>query len=251
MPSLRIIACLDVRDGVVVKGVKFKDHRLIGDPIDLARRYCEEGIDELVFYDIAASTRGESFSPELVRQIARTINIPFCVAGGIKCVTDARNAIQAGADKISINSMALLRPELITEIAQDLGSQAVIVGVDVKEGQVYRLTGSQKTSQTTNREVLDWCLEAQQRGAGEIVLNCMDSDGTQAGTNIELLKKIQERLSIPLVASGGIGSVDHFDKAFRDGKVSAVLAASIFHDRVIEISDLKNQLAHRGLEIRK
>lgn len=250
MPSLRIIACLDVLEGKVVKGVKFKDHRVIGDPVELALRYSNEGIDELVFYDIGASVKGSMFDPELVKKIARSINIPFCVAGGISTLEQARLAIRSGADKISLNSAALMNPKLIDEIARDLGTQAVVVGVDVRDNQVFRLTGSEKSTYSTNRNVFHWCKEIQERGCGEIVLNCMDYDGTKSGTNIDILKNLANNLSVPIIASGGIGSIAHFLDAFNNTKVSGVLAASVFHDRLINIQDLKSELRDDGLEIR-
>ncbi len=250
MATVRIIACLDVLDGQVVKGVKFKNHRPIGDPVSLAQRYALEGVDELVFYDIGASPRGRMFDPTLVENIARAVDIPFCVAGGIRSVEDARRAIASGADKISVNSAAIARPGLISEISRELGAQAVVVGVDCLGSKVYRLTGSEATTQATGLDVFDWCREAQERGCGEIVLNCMAADGTKAGAEVCLLSELRAKLIVPVVASGGLGTMEHFERVFKSSGVSAALAASVFHDQEIKVSALKNFLHTSGIEVR-
>lgn len=251
MAAVRIIACLDILDGKVVKGIKFGEHRLIGDPIELARKYSEEGIDELVFYDIGASPAKKSFYPHMIEKIARTINIPFTVAGGISSVDQAKSAIAAGADKISINSAAIQRPELISEIAQVLGSQAVVVGIDCRGKNIFRLTGSKETTEKTTLDVFDWSARVQSLGAGEIVMNCMDSDGTNAGGNISLMKSLRQHLSIPLVASGGLGTPEQFKKMLQQTEVSGALGASIFHFNQFSISEIKDCLRFSGLEVRK
>lgn len=250
MATVRIIACLDVYEGKVVKGVRFGNHKIVGDPLELAQRYSEAGIDELVFYDIGASPQKRMFDPILIERIATSISIPFTVAGGIQSVTDATRAISAGADKISINSAAVKRPELISEIAQVLGSQAVVVGVDCREEKVFRLTGKQETSEETPLTVFDWCRQVQKLGAGEIVLNCMDSDGTKGGGNISLMKSLRSLVSIPLVASGGLGSPLQFKEMISQTGVSGALGASIFHFNDYSVNDIKYCLLNSGIEVR-
>ncbi|MFH1725433.1 MAG: imidazole glycerol phosphate synthase subunit HisF [Elusimicrobiota bacterium] len=254
MLTKRIIPCLDVRDGVVVKGVRFKDHRVVGDILELARHYREAGADELVFYDITASSEGRTVSQDWVRETARLLDIPFCVAGGIRTREDARRTLNVGADKISINSPALERPELITEIAEDFGSQCVVVGVDSKrEGGDYfvrQYTGSEKTIRSAGRRTLDWVVEAEERGAGEIVLNCMDMDGVGKGYDIEQLQAVRERIGIPLIASGGAGEARHFADVFKRTGVDGALAAGVFHRGELAIADLKRVLKEAEVEVR-
>lgn len=250
MAAVRVIACLDIFDGKVVKGVKFGQHKEVGDPLELARKYSEEGIDELVFYDIGASPKNKLFDRKLIEKIAKAINIPFCVAGGIRSVDDALIAISSGADKISINSSAVQRPELISEISRVLGSQAVVVGIDVKNEQIFRLTGMDSTSQKTDLDLLSWCEKVEALGCGEIVLNCMESDGTNSGANIELLRKVQSRVSVPLIASGGLGSPLHFKEVITEAKVSGALGASIFHYGHYSVKQIKNYLCQEGIEVR-
>jgi len=255
MLSKRIIPCLDVRDGQVVKGVNFRDHVIMGGIEALALRYRDEGADELVFYDITASPEGRSVDRRWVERVARLIDIPFCVAGGIRSVEDARAILHAGADKISVNSPALERPDLIAELADAFGVQCVVVGVDSLrdadgEWRVRQYSGDPERTRALARRTLDWVAEAQARGAGEIVLNCMGTDGVRAGYDIEQLSAVREVCRVPLVASGGAGTPAHFAEVFRDADVDAALAASVFHAGTIAIPTLKRWLAGQGVEIR-
>ncbi len=255
MLSRRIVPCLDVRDGRVVKGVRFRDHVDMGDIVELALRYRDEGADELVFYDITASPEGRSVDREWVERVARVIDIPFCVAGGIRSIDDARAVLLAGADKVSINTPALDRPELIGEIAGVFGVQCVVVGIDSlrdDDGQwrVRQYTGDPSRTRALARRTLDWVVEAQERGAGEIVLNCMGSDGVRSGYDIEQLSAVRERCHVPLVASGGAGAIAHFVDVFRQADVDAALAASVFHSGAVGIAELKRELKAQGIEVR-
>jgi len=250
----RVIPCLDVRDGQVVKGIRFRDHRVMGDIIELASRYRDEGADELVFYDITASPEGRSVDVEWVRRVSETIDIPFCVAGGIRSVGDADRMLNQGADKVSVNTPALERPGLINELVRAFGSQCVVVGVDSIEDEgeftVRSHTGTPDRMRSPGRKTLDWLIEAAERGAGEIVLNCMSADGTRAGYDIRQLSAARAILPIPLVASGGAGSIDHFIEVFRRADVDAALAATVFHSGQIPIPALKQSLAAAGIEVR-
>jgi imidazole glycerol-phosphate synthase subunit HisF len=255
MLSRRIVPCLDVRDGRVVKGVKFRDHVDMGDIVELALRYRDEGADELVFYDITASPEGRSVDRQWVERVARVIDIPFCVAGGIRSVDDARAVLHAGADKVSINTPALDRPELIGEIAEVFGVQCVVVGIDSlrdEDGQwrVRQYTGDPSRTRALARRTLDWVVEAQERGAGEIVLNCMGSDGVREGYDLEQLQALRERCMVPLVASGGAGTAAHFVQVFAEADVDAALAASVFHSGAVRIPELKRHLRAQGIEVR-
>jgi len=255
MLSRRIIPCLDVRDGKVVKGVRFRDHVVMGEIVDLALRYRDEGADELVFYDITASPEGRSVDRGWVERVASVIDIPFCVAGGIRSVDDARAVLHAGADKISVNSPALERPDLIDELAAAFGVQCVVVGVDSLrdadgEWRVRQYTGDPSRTQALPRRTLDWVVEAQQRGAGEIVLNCMGSDGVRQGYDLEQMMVVRSVCSVPLIASGGAGAPEHFRDAFRDADVDGALAASVFHSGAIAIPTLKQSLAAWGVAVR-
>ena len=255
MLSRRIVPCLDVRDGRVVKGVRFRDHVDMGDIVELAMRYRDAGADELVFYDIAASPQGRSVDRDWVARVGRVIDIPFCVAGGIRSVEDARAVLRAGADKVSINTPALERPALIAELADAFGVQCVVVGIDsVREAdgqwRVRTHTGSPEAMRAPGRRTLDWAVEAQRLGAGEIVLNCMGSDGVRDGYDIEQLRALRAVCAVPLVASGGAGTMAHFAEAFRDADVDAALAASVFHSGAIEIPELKRFLRGQGIEVR-
>ena len=240
MLAKRIIPCLDVRDGQVVKGVQFRDHETIGDILPLAARYAAEGADELVFYDITASTQRRSVDKHWVRRVSETLNIPFCVA-----------------DKISVNSPALARPELINELAERFGVQAVVVGIDSwhdaesGEYRVYQYTGDAAHSRSSGRLLLDWVTEVQQRGAGEIVLNMMNRDGVRQGYDLDQLKYVRAACRVPLIASGGAGAKEHFRDAFWDANVDGALAASVFHKRSIHIGELKTYLAAEGIEVRR
>jgi len=250
----RIIPCLDIRDGQVVKGVQFRDHRVMGGIIELATRYSAEGADELVFYDITASPQGRSVDADWVARVAEVIDIPFCVAGGIRSVEDARKVLQQGADKISINTPAVQRPELIDELVKAFGSQCVVVGVDSvrHDGQwvTRQMTGIPDQMQQTGRTTLDWITEVSRRGAGEIVLNCMGSDGTRQGFDIEQLKAARALLSIPLIASGGAGSASHFVDVFNKADVDGALAATVFHSNKVPIPALKHMLSAAGIGVR-
>ncbi len=255
MLTRRIVPCLDVRDGRVVKGVRFRDHVDMGDIVALARRYRQEGADELVFYDIGASPQGRSVDRDWIRRVAAVIDIPFCVAGGIRSVDDARAVLHAGADKVSINTPALERPELISELADAFGIQCVVVGVDSLreqdgEWRVRSHTGDPDRMRAPGRRTLDWIQEAQERGAGEIVLNCMGSDGVRQGYDIEQLAAARAVLAVPLVASGGAGASAHFVAVFAEADVDAALAASVFHNGSIAIPALKRELQAAGMEVR-
>lgn len=254
MLAKRIIPCLDVRDGQVVKGVRFRDHRIVGDIIELASRYRDAGADELVFYDITASPEGRSVDRSWVERIAAVLDIPFCVAGGISSVADAEAILNAGAEKVSVNTPALRAPELINELAERFGSQCVVVGIDsetTRDGyRVFRDTGDPTRARDSGRDTLDWIREVQDRGAGEIVLNCMSSDGVRNGYDIAQLKAVRALCSVPLVASGGAGTGAHFTAVFKDAGVDAALAASVFHNGILSIAELKSELHAAGLEIR-
>jgi cyclase len=250
----RIIPCLDVRDGQVVKGVQFRNHRVMGDIIELAARYRDEGADELVFYDITASPQGRSVDIDWVRRVSETIDIPFCVAGGIRSVGNAGRVLEQGADKISINTPALEHPGLIDELVKAFGSQCVVIGVDsIADGGAYTVrshTGTPDDMRDPGKRTLDWLAEVVDRGAGEVVLNCMSSDGTRAGYDITQLNAARKLLPIPLVASGGAGTIGHFVTVFNDADVDAALAATVFHSGQIPIPTLKQSLAEAGIEVR-
>ncbi|OOG56768.1 imidazole glycerol phosphate synthase subunit HisF [Rhodanobacter sp. C03] len=255
MLSRRIIPCLDVRDGKVVKGVRFRDHVVMGEIVDLALRYRDEGADELVFYDITASPEGRSVDRTWVERVARVIDIPFCVAGGIRSVDEARAVLHAGADKISVNSPALERPALIDELAAAFGVQCVVVGIDSLRDadgawRVRQYTGDPDKTQALPRKTLDWMIEAQQRGAGEIVLNCMGSDGVRQGYDLEQLSIARAICQVPLIASGGAGAPEHFRDAFIGADVDGALAASVFHSGAIAIPALKHYLHGQGVAVR-
>jgi imidazole glycerol-phosphate synthase subunit HisF len=255
MLSRRIIPCLDVRDGQVVKGVRFRDHVVMGEIVDLALRYRDEGADELVFYDITASPEGRSVDRGWVEKVARAIDIPFCVAGGIRSVDEARAVLHAGADKISVNSPALERPGLIDELAAAFGVQCVVVGIDSLrdadgEWRVRQYTGDPAKTQALPRRTLDWMAETQRRGAGEIVLNCMGSDGVRGGYDLEQLAAARAVCHVPLIASGGAGAPKHFRDAFIEADVDGALAASVFHSGAIAIPQLKHYLRGQGVAVR-
>ena len=274
-------------DGVVVKGVQFRNHRVMGDIIELARRYRDEGADELVFYDITASPDGRTVDRNWVNRVAEVLDIPFCVAGGIRNLADAETVLNLGADKISINSPALENPDLIEILARRFGSQCVVVGVDSlalarrasgdgggsKDGStggatssdvgrqdgepptdtdyvVYQYTGDPNRSRTSGRRTLGWITEAQARGAGEIVLNCMNQDGVRKGYDIEQLARVREVCQVPLIASGGAGAMEHFREVFERADVDGALAASVFHTAAIPIPALKRYLINASIPMR-
>lgn len=256
MLAKRIIPCLDVRDGQVVKGVQFRNHEIIGEIVPLAQRYAQEGADELVFYDITASSDGRVVDKSWVSRVAEVIDIPFCVAGGIKSVEDASQILTFGADKISINSPALADPDLISRLADRFGVQCIVVGIDTwfdaesDSYQVYQFTGDEQRTKATTWQTVDWVKEVQKRGAGEIVLNMMNQDGVRNGYDLRQLKLIRDVCHVPLIASGGAGTPEHFLEAFRDADVDGALAASVFHKQIINIGDLKRYLSQQGVEIR-
>jgi cyclase len=243
-----------VRAGRVVKGVRFRDHKIVGDILKLVRRYRDEGADELVLYDITASPEGRSVDRDWVRRVARVLDIPFCVAGGIRSLDEAEALLNAGAEKISINSPALADPELIDAFSTRFGSQCVVVGIDSQLTplgyHVFQFTGDLRLARDTGRETLTWAREVQSRGAGEIVLNCMGSDGVKNGYDIAQLRALRAICDVPLVASGGAGSITHFRDVFASAHVDAALAASVFHSGAIGIGDLKRELRAAGIEVR-
>ncbi|MGB5211743.1 MAG: imidazole glycerol phosphate synthase subunit HisF [Gammaproteobacteria bacterium] len=254
MLAKRIIPCLDVRDGQVVKGVRFRDHRVMGDIVPLAQRYRDEGADELVFYDITASPDGRTVDREWVGRVAAVLDIPFCVAGGIRSVADAEAVLGAGAEKVSINTPALEDPDLIDRLAQRFGAQCVVIGIDSQGDEegfaVASHTGDPERTRYGLRRTLDWVAEVQERGAGEIVLNCMNHDGVRTGYDIGHLAAVRDICRVPLVASGGAGAVEHFVDVFRDARVDGALAATVFHSGAIRISDLKQLLLDAGVAVR-
>ncbi|MDA8929485.1 imidazole glycerol phosphate synthase subunit HisF [Gammaproteobacteria bacterium] len=254
MLTKRIIPCLDVKDGQVVKGVKFKNHKIVGSILDLAKKYSDEGADELVFYDISASTNNTMVSKKWIEEIAKNINIPFCVAGGINSIESARLILNSGADKISVNTPAIENPILIKELAKAFGSQCVTVGIDSMQerGQyiVYSKTGNVKTSFNTKILTKDWIIKVQELGAGEIVLNCMNQDGVKRGFDIKQLNYISDVINVPLIASGGAGKEIDFFNVLNNPKISGALAASVFHNSEIQIEDLKNFLKQNNIHIR-
>lgn len=256
MLAKRIIPCLDVKNGQVVKGVQFRDHEIIGDIVPLAQRYAEEGADELVFYDITASSDGRVVDKSWVARVAQVIDIPFCVAGGIKSIDDAARILEFGADKISINSPALTDPNLITQLANKFGVQCIVVGIDsyfdqqTGQYQVYQFTGDETRTQATKWQTQDWVKEVQSRGAGEIVLNMMNQDGVRNGYDLQQLNLIRPICHVPLIASGGAGAMEHFAQVYQQANVDGALAASVFHKQVINIGELKEYLRAQGITVR-
>ncbi|WP_370089168.1 imidazole glycerol phosphate synthase subunit HisF [Ekhidna sp.] len=250
MLKKRIIPCLDIKDGETVKGVNFVDIRSAGDPIELAKRYVQEGADELVFLDITATVEGRKTFAELVEQIAHEINIPFTVGGGISSVEDATVLVKAGADKVSINSAAVRRPELVKEIADEFGSQFVVVAIDAglveNEWKVFVKGGRE----ATELDVHAWAKQVEELGAGEILLTSMANDGTKSGFALELTGKLAEELKIPIIASGGAGSMEHFAEVFEQTKATGALAASVFHFGEIPIPKLKQFLETKNIAVR-
>ncbi|MCY7271732.1 MAG: imidazole glycerol phosphate synthase subunit HisF [Sphingomonas bacterium] len=255
MPAARIIPCLDVADGRVVKGVQFEDHRDVGDIVELALRYRDEGADELVFYDITASADGRAVDPSWVSRVAAVIDIPFAVAGGIDSVDAARRLLAAGADKVSVNSPAIARPELLAELAAAFGRQCVVLGVDsfrAPDGtlRVRQFSGRPEAMREPGLETIDWARQAAKLGAGEIVLNCMNNDGMRDGYDLAQIEALVAAVNVPVIASGGAGTPRHFVDAFRAG-ASGALAASIFHDSIVSIGAVKDTLHAVGIEVRR
>ncbi len=243
-----------MRDGQVVKGVQFRNHRVMGEILDLARRYRDEGADELVFYDITASPEERSVDRGWINRVAAVLDIPFCVAGGIRSVRDAEEVLNFGADKISVNTPALANPGLITDLARRFGSQCVVVGIDSREEdgiyRVYQNTGDPRKTRMAGRDTLQWVTEVQDRGAGEIVLNCMNRDGVRNGYDVAQLQKVRDICKLPLIASGGAGAMVHFAEVFLQARVDGALAATVFHSATISIAALKAFLRDRSIEVR-
>lgn len=250
MLKKRIIPCLDIRDGRTVKGVKFKEIRDAGDPLALARQYAEQGADELVFLDITATIERRKSLYDLVERIAREIHIPFTVGGGIQSLTDVDAIIQSGADKVSINSAAIKQPDLITEIASRYGSQCVVLAIDTRKVHANWEVVSHGGRTPTGMNTLSWAQQAEKLGAGEILLTSMDHDGTKSGFAIQLINELCSMVNIPLIASGGAGSIDHFKQLFQETPASAALAASIFHFGEVPIPQLKSNLKQCQIPIR-
>lgn len=250
MLKKRIIPCLDVKNGRTVKGVNFVNIRDAGDPVELGALYAEQGADELVFLDITATNDGRKTFKELVREIAKHLNIPFTVGGGISSVEDVAPLLYAGADKVSVNSAAVRRPTLINELVQEFGSQCIVVAIDARKVDENWLVHTHGGSKATEKELFSWAREVEERGAGEILFTSMDHDGTKQGFAIDALQRMSEQLNIPIVASGGAGTMEHFDEAFTTGRADAALAASIFHFKEILIPELKNYLKSKNIAIR-
>ena len=251
MLAKRVIPCLDVRNGKVVKGVNFEGVRDVGDPVECAEEYNRQGADELVFYDITASAEGRGLMLDVVRETAKRVFVPLCVGGGIGSIDNFRDTLRAGADKVSVNSQALVNPDLISDAAKIFGSQCVVVGIDAKRDgnggyTVYRNGGRIDMKLDLGK----WVEEIQQRGAGEICLNSMDADGTRAGFDIEMLDFVCSRVNIPVIASGGAGKLEHFSDALINTDCSAVLAASLFHFKELTVQQVKNDCRKKGIAIR-
>ncbi len=250
MLAKRIIPCLDIKDGETVKGINFLELRGVGDPVELGKRYAEEGADELVYLDISATFEGRKTFAELVTRIASNINIPFTVGGGIASADDAGRLLGAGADKITVNSAAVRNPELIGDIASKYGSQFVVVAIDAKQaGGLWRVT-THGGRQLSERELFSWAREAQERGAGEILFTSMDHDGTKNGYPCDTFARLSDMLSIPVIASGGAGTIGHIAEVLTEGKADAALAASIFHYGEIPIPELKKALHKLHIPVR-
>ena len=250
----RIIPCLDVQNGLVVKGVQFKNHEVMGGITELAAKYSQMGADELVFYDISASTEDKTVDKSWVQQISKVINIPFCVAGGIKSLEDARLILNEGADKISINTPALINPTLIKQLSDEFGSQCVVVGMDIKtinsKHLVHAKTGNENTAYSSEREASNWLEEIQSLGAGEVVINSMNQDGVRQGYDIEQLKQARAVCKVPLIASGGAGAIEHFNDVYQQADVDGALAASVFHKDVFTVQELKKHLKLNKINVR-
>ena len=252
MHTKRIIPCLDVNNGRVVKGTNFLNLRDAGDPIEVGREYDRAGADELVFLDITASSDARAIKAEMVRKVAETVFIPFTVGGGIRTVDDFKMSLREGADKVAVNTAAIMNPGLISEAAEKFGSQCVVVAIDAKRRadgtgwNIYKNGGRVDMG----IDAVEWAMKADKLGAGEILLTSMDCDGTKAGYDIELTKTVAENVSIPVIASGGAGTKEHFYEALEEGKAEAVLAASLFHYKELEICDLKHYLREKGISVR-
>jgi cyclase len=254
MLAKRIVPCLDVKEGKVVKGIKFNDHQIMGDILQYAKYYRDQGADEVVFYDITASSDERVVDRRWITKVAQILDVPFTVAGGVRSINDAKILLNSGADKISINSPALENPGLIRELAREFGSQCVVIGIDSYEHEedyyVYQYTGDIKKTRKTGRQTEDWVLLVQELGAGEIVLNCMNQDGVKNGYDIKQLSKMRNLINVPFIASGGAGCKSHFRDVFIKANVDGALAASVFHYKNIDIGDLKIYLRSEQIEVR-
>lgn len=250
MIKKRIIPCLDIKNGRTVKGTNFINIRDAGDPVELGALYAEQGADELVFLDITATNEGRKTFKELVKDIAQHLNIPFTVGGGISSVEDVAPLLYAGADKVSVNSSAVKRPELINELAREFGSQCIVVAIDARQINGDWIVHTHGGSRPTELELFNWAKEVESRGAGEILFTSMDHDGTKQGFAVEALQKLGKVVNIPIIASGGAGSMQHFDEVFSVGYVDAALAASIFHFKEISIPELKAYLRTKNIPVR-
>lgn len=250
MLKKRIIPCLDIKDGATVKGINFEDLKNAGDPVELAKKYEKEGADELVFLDITATIENRKTFVDLVKDIAKELSIPFTVGGGISSVEDVRKLLEAGADKISINSSAVKNPALISDLAKEFGSQCVVVAIDTRQVGNKDLVHIKGGREATGLSTVEWAKQAVHLGAGEILLTSMDGDGTKNGFDLRITKLVSDSITIPVIASGGAGAVDHFVKVFNETKATGGLAASIFHFNEIGIQDLKQQLKTQKIEVR-
>lgn len=250
MLKKRIIPCLDIKDGSTVKGINFEDLKNAGDPVELAKKYEKEGADELVFLDITATIENRKTFIELVKDIAKELSIPFTVGGGISSVEDVRKLLEAGADKISINSSAVKNPALISDLAKEFGSQCIVVAIDTRQVKNVDLVHIKGGREATELLTIEWAKQAESLGAGEILLTSMDGDGTKNGFDLRITKLVSENISIPVIASGGAGKVDDFVKVFNETKATGGLAASIFHFNEIGVQDLKQQLKTQKIEVR-
>ena len=250
MTTKRIIACLDIADGMVVKGVKFQNHEVIGSITEMAKKYSDNGIDELVLYDIKASADEKTINYKWIEKVAKLINIPFCVAGGINSLQKVETILKSGCDKVSINSPAINNPDLINKIADKFGSSTLVIGIDTKDGFIYKNTGDNTKTQEINISALNWAKQVWQRGAGEIVINSISHDGIKTGYDIQLLNQICKDVNLPIIASGGAGNMQHFLQAFTDTNISGALAASVFHKNEISIKQLKNYLNDNNINVR-
>ncbi|WP_114820060.1 imidazole glycerol phosphate synthase subunit HisF [Chryseobacterium sp. KLBC 52] len=250
MLKKRIIPCLDIKDGATVKGINFEDLKNAGDPVELAKKYEQEGADELVFLDITATIENRKTFIELVKEIAKELSIPFTVGGGISSVEDVRKLLEAGADKISINSSAVKNPTLISDLAKEFGSQCVVVAIDTRQVGDKDLVHIKGGREATELTTVEWAKQAESLGAGEILLTSMDGDGTKNGFDLRITKLVSDSITIPVIASGGAGAVGHFVKVFNETKATGGLAASIFHFNEIGIQDLKQQLKTQKIEVR-
>jgi imidazole glycerol-phosphate synthase subunit HisF len=250
MLTKRIIPCLDIKDGRTVKGINFVNIRDAGDPIELGALYARQGADELVFLDISATDEQRKTFASLVRDIARHINIPFTVGGGISSIRDVEKLLEAGADKVSINSSAVRNPALIDELSTAFGAQCIVLAIDARQKDGQWIVHTHGGKKPTDKELLPWAREGQDRGAGEILFTSMDHDGTKAGFAVDVLQKLNSQLDIPVIASGGAGAMEHFTTVFKEGKADAALAASIFHFGEIKIPELKSYLNKQGIPVR-